>query len=141
MRILRALPSPHSSYSSLYSLEIKSACIFKSRVCRGNSSTAYDKKRKCQSSVGRVLDDVWTNSHRNRSEQSPALEVKQGVYDLGKPHHAPSWCGITSCSTAMRTSSNASVSSAGVTKPPTPPGTTPLGFSDSVDGGFGEGFE
>jgi hypothetical protein len=29
---------------------------------------------------------AWSNSHRNRSEQSPALEVKQGGQDLGKPY-------------------------------------------------------
>ena len=29
--------------------------------------------------IGRVLDDVWTTVARNRSEQSPALEVKQRV--------------------------------------------------------------
>jgi hypothetical protein len=46
-------------------------------------------REKCQSRVGRVLDDVWTNSHRNRSEQSPALEIKQCVADLGKPQHVP----------------------------------------------------
>ncbi len=38
----------------------------------------------CWACIGRVLDDVWTtvtviglNSRSNRSEQSPALEVKQ----------------------------------------------------------------
>ena len=59
------------------------------------------KEEKCQPRVGRVLDVYWTmcgqqsgqsvcvlddglvNSRSNRSEQSPALEVKQRVSDLG----------------------------------------------------------